>query len=182
MWQTHQTHDHVDENAPLLSNHDPPSTPENTDSTSLYVKILANHLPWHKRPSALWLFPLFGLAAVSGGMLTSSVGQYHASMLCREYMNHHAPSNTTFLAAADMAAYLFDSAAASATSGMIPLRPPRVCQAPEILAYTAKTMALVEVIGGIAGTSGDRGSVQEDWMRGELYQLSLTRPMCDPFY
>ncbi|KAF9981560.1 hypothetical protein BGZ75_007087 [Mortierella antarctica] len=144
--------DHADENAPLLHDHDPPNTPQNTDSTSIYVKILAKHLPWHKRPSALWLYPMFALAAVSGGMLTSSVGQYHASMLCREYMNHHAPSNTTFLAAADMVTSLFNTATASATGGMIPLRPPKECQVPEILAYTAKTMALVEVLGGIAGT------------------------------
>ncbi|KAF9285807.1 hypothetical protein BGZ68_003550 [Mortierella alpina] len=146
------TSDPVDENAPLLSNHDPPTIPQNTDPTSIYVKILANHLPLHKRPSALWLYPMFGLAAVSAGMLTSSVGQYQASMLCREYMNHHAPSNTTLLAAADMATSIFNNAVASATGGMIPLRPPRECQVPEILAYTAKTMALVEVLGGIAGT------------------------------
>ncbi|KAF9957343.1 hypothetical protein BGZ70_009542 [Mortierella alpina] len=173
VWRSDQNHDHADENAPLLSNPDPPNTPLNTDSTSIYVKILANHLPWHKRPSAAWLYPLFALVAVSGGMLTSSVGQYHASMLCREYMNRHAPSNTTFLTAADMTTSLFNAAAASAAGGVIPLRPPRECQVPEILAYTAKTMALVEVLGGIAGTAsvGYWASMSDKYGRTKLMLL-----------
>ncbi|KAF9575764.1 hypothetical protein EC968_001551 [Mortierella alpina] len=170
VWRTDQNSDHVDENAPLLSERDTPDVPQDSNATSIYVTLLANHLPWHKRPSALWLLPLFALAAVSTGMLTSTIGQYQASMLCREYMNHHAPSNMTI---ADMAVSLFNAEAKSAAGGMIPLRPPRECQVPEILAYTAKTMALIEVLGGIAGTVsvGYWASLSDKYGRTKLMLL-----------
>ncbi|KAF9209627.1 hypothetical protein BGZ49_002783 [Haplosporangium sp. Z 27] len=120
------------ENTPLLSG----SSSSKSDPIALYVKTLDEHLPWYKRPSALWLIPIFGLTWISSGMLSSSLGQFQASVLCREYLNRHA-SNTTLMAT---------------NSKMIALRPAPECQAPEIQAFTAEILALVEVIVGIAST------------------------------
>ncbi|KAF9353096.1 hypothetical protein BGX26_009117 [Mortierella sp. AD094] len=135
------------EDSPLLPSHE---TPEVVDPTSAYVKILAENLPWYKRPSALWLFPVYGLASISAGMLTSSVGQFQAALLCREYMNRHPPVNATELvanAAAELSSFLLEAAADNTA---FPLRPAPECQAPEIQAFTAKTLGIIEVIGGVA--------------------------------
>ncbi|KAF9349489.1 hypothetical protein BGX26_012231 [Mortierella sp. AD094] len=119
-----------DENTPLLSK----SISSEDDPVVLYVKAINGHLPWYKRPSSLWLVPIFGLTWVSSGMLASSTGQFHASLLCREYLNRHT-SNTTLIAS---------------EGSMVPLRPGVECQAPEIQAFTAEILALVEVLTGIA--------------------------------
>ncbi|KAG0202784.1 hypothetical protein BGX28_004794 [Mortierella sp. GBA30] len=139
---------HIQEDTPLLRplSRDSSNTPD-ADPTSIYVKVLADHLPWFKRPSAAWFFPLSILIAVSGGMLSSSIGQFRASLLCREYMNRHGPTNTTVLIAADMTS-LFVSAA---NEGMVFLRPAPECETPEIQAFTAKTLGMIEVLGAIAG-------------------------------
>ncbi|KAG0004297.1 hypothetical protein BGZ79_009701 [Entomortierella chlamydospora] len=121
-----------DENTPLLSK----SISSEGDPVVHYVKTINEHLPWYKRPSGLWLIPLFGFTWVSSGMLMSSVGQFHASLLCREYLNRHS-SNATSLVSA---------------GSMISLRPGDECQAPEIQAFTAGILALFEVITGIGGT------------------------------
>ncbi|KAF9113288.1 hypothetical protein BGX27_001880 [Mortierella sp. AM989] len=123
------------ENSPLL----PPQETEVVDPTSAYVKILAENLPWYKRPSAFWLFPIYGLASVSGGMLTSSVGQFHVALLCREYMNRYPPTNTTE----------FVAHSALELSSLL-LKPGSECDAPEIQAFTAKITAVIDVIGGLA--------------------------------
>ncbi|KAF9115274.1 hypothetical protein BGX27_008396 [Mortierella sp. AM989] len=120
------------ENTPLLSN----SKPDGNDPTTLFVKLINEHLPWHKRPSVLWLIPIFGLTYVSNGMLSSSIGQFQASLLCREYLNRHT-SNTTLI---------------GGKGSMVALRPAAECQIPEIQAFTAQMLALVEVVGSIAST------------------------------
>ncbi|KAF9321400.1 hypothetical protein BG003_001912 [Podila horticola] len=138
------------EHTPLLAKAPSSTTPE-TDATAVYVKIINEHLPWYKRPSVLWLIPMYGLSAISSGMLISSLGLFQAAMLCREYMNRHS-SNTTLAGVS----YLAEQASSSsvATSGlagmMVAMVPDNMCQTPEVLAFVAKTMALVEVIGGIA--------------------------------
>ncbi|KAG0367728.1 major facilitator superfamily domain-containing protein [Gamsiella multidivaricata] len=135
-----------EEQTPLLS-----SSQAETDPITIYVRILKENLPWYKRPSASWLFPIYGLASVSGGMLSSSIGQFQAELLCREYLNRHSPSNTTVAAMAEFTASLFQAAVVG-NSEMVMLRPALECQVPEIQAYTAKTMAMIEVLGAIAGT------------------------------
>ncbi|KAF9170639.1 hypothetical protein BGX21_008650 [Mortierella sp. AD011] len=135
------------EDSPLLPPHE---TPEIVDPTSAYVKILAENLPWYKRPSAHWLFPVYGLASTSAGMLTSSIGQFQAALLCKEYMNRHPPINATELAASavsEFSSFLLESAA---DNSAFPLRPAPACRVPEIQAFTAKTLGIIEVIGGIA--------------------------------
>ncbi|KAG0031086.1 hypothetical protein BGZ82_007143 [Podila clonocystis] len=138
------------EHTPLLAKAPSSTTPE-TDATAVYVKIINDHLPWYKRPSVLWLIPLYGLSAISSGMLTSSLGLFQASMLCREYMNRHS-SNTTLAGVTYLAEQM--SSTSVATSGlagmMVTMVPDNMCGTPEVLAFVAKTMALIEVIGGIA--------------------------------
>ncbi|KAG0093321.1 hypothetical protein BGZ92_006186, partial [Podila epicladia] len=138
------------EHTPLLAKV-PSSTTSEVDATAVYVKIINDHLPWYKRPSVLWLIPMYGLSAISSGMLTSSLGLFQAAMLCREYMNRHS-SNTTLAGVM----YLAEQASSTsvATSGlasmMVAMVPDDMCKTPEVLAFVAKTMALIEVIGGIA--------------------------------
>ncbi|KAG0056151.1 hypothetical protein BGZ83_006246 [Gryganskiella cystojenkinii] len=107
------------------------------DSTAIFVKIIEDQLPWYKRPNALWLLPIFGLSSISTGMLTSSIGQYHASLLCREYLSRHSSASSLSSMAVDG---LFQAMT----------RPAVECQVPEIQAFTAKTLAMIEVIGGLA--------------------------------
>ncbi|GJJ68279.1 hypothetical protein EMPS_00625 [Entomortierella parvispora] len=119
---------------PISDNSNPGAT---VDPTSLYVKILEEHLPWYKRPSAFWLLPVFGLSSITAGMLMSSIGQFMLKNLCREYLNNHPPSSNVTM---------------DYTTMFMMMKPPDVCRTPEIQAYTAKTQAVVEVLGAIAGT------------------------------
>ncbi|KAI1317553.1 hypothetical protein EDD11_008247 [Mortierella claussenii] len=80
------------------------------------------------------------------GMLASSSGQFQASLLCREYLNRHS-SNTTLSAITGVVAQLHESG-----KSIVALRPAPVCQLPEIQAFTAKILALIEVLTGIAST------------------------------
>ncbi|KAF9300874.1 hypothetical protein BGZ74_007412 [Mortierella antarctica] len=138
------------EHTPLLAKAPSSITPE-ADATAVYVKIINDHLPWYKRPSVLWLIPMYGVSAISTGMLTSSLGLFQAAMLCREYMNRHS-SNTTLAGVTYLAEQV--SSTSVATSGlasmMVVMVPDDMCKTPEVLAFVAKTMALIEVIGGIA--------------------------------
>ncbi|KAF8924693.1 hypothetical protein BGZ58_001541, partial [Dissophora ornata] len=122
--------------------------PTQADRTALYVKAINEHLPWHKRPSVLWLLPIFGLSWLSGGMLISSQGQFNAALLCREYMNRHT-SNTTLMATEGVASFLTSGLEGTLAAAM---RPAAECQIPEIQAYTAKVLAIIEVITGVAST------------------------------
>ncbi|KAF9945084.1 hypothetical protein BGZ65_011200, partial [Modicella reniformis] len=111
---------------------------EDEDPTAVYARVLSEHLPWHKRPSGLWLFPLIALAAINGGMLMSTVGQFRTTLLCRDYLRQHPPSDTTTTVATGFATFL--------------MQPAPECRSPEIQAYTAKTLAVIDVLGAIAAT------------------------------
>ncbi|KAF9924140.1 Hippocampus abundant transcript 1 protein [Linnemannia zychae] len=141
------------EDSPLLSESSSSSNNEtledNVDRTSIYAQILRDNLPWYKRPSALWLFPIYGIVAVSMGMLTSSLGQFEAGMLCREYFNRHPPSNSTI--PAGLSSILAETSASSPTLLMMGPHPPE-CQGPEVQAFTIKSLAVMQVLGGICGT------------------------------
>lgn len=140
------------ERTPLLAAKAPSSATPEADTTAVYVQIINDHLPWHKRPSALWLIPIYGLSSVSSGMLQSSLGLFQAGMLCREYMNNHS-SNTTLAAVSYLAGQTSSSAAASGLANMmVSQAADGICETPEVLAFVAKTLALIEVIGGIAST------------------------------
>ncbi|KAG0259457.1 hypothetical protein BG011_002621 [Mortierella polycephala] len=140
--------DHLHEDSPLLPPAQKATTPAGPgtepDPTSIYAHILYENLPWYKRPSAIWLLPVFGFAYISLGMLSSSIYQFHASLLCREYLTRHPPVNSTMVA--EVATFL------SSTATALPLRPAPECQAPDIQAFTAKVLGMIEVLGGIAGT------------------------------
>lgn len=123
---------------------------EEADPTALYVQVLNTHLPWYKRPSVFWLLPIFGLAWFCAGMLLSSVGQFQASLLCREYLNRHT-SNTTLLASEGVVSFLAQTQTSTSLFNMAMMRPAPECQAPEIQAFTAKILGLVEVLGGLSG-------------------------------
>ncbi|KAF9090344.1 hypothetical protein BGX29_011534 [Mortierella sp. GBA35] len=162
------------ENTPLLNNSNkasssssPPHNYNNNtskhpevDPTALYVKVINEQLPWYKRPSVLWLLPIFGMTWVTNGMLASSQGQFQAALLCREYLNRHTSNMTTTLLASEGVSSLLTAAAASVSlsssslsgSTAIAFQSVSECEAPEIQAYTAKMLALIEVIGGIAST------------------------------
>ncbi|KAF9364452.1 hypothetical protein BGX34_001477 [Mortierella sp. NVP85] len=170
----------------------PSTTPTTEDPITIYARVLAENLPWYKRPSAFWLFPIYGLAAVSGGMLISTVGQFRAALLCREYQLRHAPSDSTNLST-DIASFIFQAAAtaSSATlyggSGMEYggsdnlyafggiVRPGPECQTPEIQAYTAKVMALIDVLGNIAAvlTIGYYASLSDKHGRVKVMAIGL---------
>src|SRR5690348_2748977 len=73
------------ENTPLLSNNKSSSDDKKNpkvDATALYVKVITEQLPWYKRPSVLWLLPIFGVTWITNGMLASSQGQFQAALLC----------------------------------------------------------------------------------------------------
>jgi len=134
------------ENTPLLHNSNNNNNAAKTkgkeedDPTAIFVKIIEEHLPWYKRPNVLWMLPIFGLTSLSSGMLVSSLGQYQASLLCREYLSRHSSSPSA-------------SMAMTVAEGFVQTfmtRPAVECQVPEIQAFTAKTLAMIEVIGGIA--------------------------------
>lgn len=138
------------ERTPLLAAKAPSSAAPEADTTAVYVQIINDHLPWHKRPSALWLIPIYGVSSVSTGMLSSSLGLFQAGMLCREYMNQHS-SNTTLAAVSYLAEQTSSSVATSGLANMmVSTAADGICETPEVLAFVAKTLALIEVIGGIA--------------------------------
>ncbi|KAG0199552.1 hypothetical protein BGX28_007229 [Mortierella sp. GBA30] len=151
------------ENTPLLSSDkDTPSSPSSqagnghssiqADSTTHYVKIINEFLPWYKRPSVWWILPIFGIAWVTAGMIASSQGQFQAALLCREYLNRHS-SNTTLATSEGVVAFIAQTSSSS-VSGldkvMVALRPAPECQQPEIQAFTAKFLGFVEVITSVA--------------------------------
>ncbi|KAF9942222.1 hypothetical protein BGZ67_002555 [Mortierella alpina] len=125
-----------------------------TDSTVEYVKIINEFLPWYKRPSVLWLLPIFGITWVSTGMLQSSLGQFKASLLCREYLNRHT-SNTTLMATEGVASFLTQTSLHTVhglSQVTAAFRPAPECKVPEIQAFTAKILGFVEVVDSIAST------------------------------
>ncbi|KAF8933273.1 major facilitator superfamily domain-containing protein [Dissophora ornata] len=174
------TIDETDEDTPLLSLTDDgePAEEAKADPTTLYVRILEENLPCYKRPSALWLLPVFGLATISGGMLASTIGQFQATLLCREYMSRHAVSNTTIAAVTELTTRVFHEATESAAGAML-LRPALECQSPEIQAFTAQTMAMIEVLGGIAGalTIGYYASLSDKHGRRSIMAIGLTNTL-----
>ncbi|KAG0349454.1 hypothetical protein BG004_005805 [Podila humilis] len=169
-----------EESTPLLQSDRGYTAHENP--TSIYVKVLEIHLPWHKRPSAIWLFPLFGVMAISGGMLTSTLGQYEASLLCREFLNNHTPTNATLAAIIEgvraspggLTKFLFDSANMEMNGMMAPLHPAHECLEPDIQAFTAKVLGIVNVLGGITGTLtiGYYASMSDNYGRLRLMVLA----------
>ncbi|KAF9151743.1 hypothetical protein BG015_006263 [Linnemannia schmuckeri] len=156
------------ENTPLLNNKTLSSTPFNNDkkkppvdATALYVKVITEQLPWYKRPSVLWLLPIFGMTWITNGMLASSQGQFQAALLCREYLNRHTSNiSTTLLASASEGG--ISSFLASAA-----VKPAEECLLPEIQAFTAKILALTEVITGLASmfTIGYYASLSDKYGR-----------------
>ncbi|KAG9065110.1 hypothetical protein KI688_002431 [Linnemannia hyalina] len=147
------------EDSPLLSDSSTSTDgiqEDNVDATTIYAQILEEHLPWHKRPSAFWLLPFYGMAAVSGGMLMAALSQFEVTLLCREYMNRYPPSNSTILAATGAATHLLNTMTQSPSSKLMGevnvFSPPIECQVPEIHAFTAKALAVMQVLGGICAT------------------------------
>ncbi|KAF9572295.1 hypothetical protein EC968_010086 [Mortierella alpina] len=157
------------ENTPLLStSREQPSSPGSasngnsssqrgqgeTDSTLEYVKNINQYLPWYKRPSVLWLLPIFGMTWVSTGMLQSSLGQFKASLLCREYLNRHT-SNTTLMATEGVASFLAHTSLHTVhglSEMTAAFRPAPECKVAEIQAFTAKILGFVEVIDSVASS------------------------------
>lgn len=149
-----------EEDSPLLSNTSTsPSQPPTEDPTALYVKLLETHLPWHKRPSALWLIPIFAIIAVSGGMLSSSIGQYQASLLCRQFFTHYTPANATLATIIEkvrqepdgLTRFLFDAVDMEMNGMVVPLLPVPECRQPDIQGYTAKILAMLDVLSALTG-------------------------------
>lgn len=169
------------ERTPLLAKAPASDTPE-ADTTAVYVQIINDHLPWHKRPSALWLIPIYGLSSVSSGMLSSSQGLFQAGMLCREYMNRHS-SNTTLAAVSYLAEQTSSSVATSGLANMIVSKAAdSICETPEVLAFVAKTLALIEVIGGIASKAFSLPPLQPPPVaRSSNILLILPFPSFSPF-
>ncbi|KAF9905612.1 hypothetical protein EC991_001512 [Linnemannia zychae] len=153
------------ENTPLLNKRPPSSSSPadnnsnskkpNIDRTALYVKVITEKVPWYKRPSVLWLLPIFGMTWITGGMLISSQGQFQAALLCREYLNRHTSNYTSsaLLSAAEsgsngrgVASFL-----ASTSMSLVASMPSsEECKVHEIQAFTAKILALLDVITGVA--------------------------------
>ncbi|KAF9135583.1 hypothetical protein BGW39_001909 [Mortierella sp. 14UC] len=147
LWEADQRED-----SPLLSGGEPEAE---VDPTTVYAQILKEQLPWYKRPSGYWLFPLYGIVSITGGMLTSSLGQFEAVLLCREYMNRYPPSNST-----QMAVGLLNTLAESSTSATwpttmlgdkLPIIPADECKVAEIQAFTALALAAMQILGAIFG-------------------------------
>ncbi|KAG0374222.1 hypothetical protein BGX24_010665 [Mortierella sp. AD032] len=151
-----------DENTPLLNNKASNNNNKkpNIDRTALYVKVIEEHLPWYKRPSVFWLLPIFGMAWITSGMLASSQGQFQAALLCREYLNRHTSNftSTALLSAiaeggsngSGVGSFL---ASAPVSMMMASFQPSEECKVHEIQAFTAKILALLDVITGLASAS-----------------------------
>ncbi|KAF8945662.1 hypothetical protein BGZ47_002222 [Haplosporangium gracile] len=157
------------ENTPLLNNKASSSSPFNNDkkkppvdATALYVKVITEQLPWYKRPSVLWLLPIFGMTWITSGMLASSQGQFQAALLCREYLNRHTSNISTTLLTSVASEGGVSSFLASAA-----VKPAEECLLPEIQAFTAKILALTEVITGLASmfTIGYYASLSDKYGR-----------------
>ncbi|KAF9168379.1 hypothetical protein DFQ26_009002 [Actinomortierella ambigua] len=139
----------ADERAPLLghgpskatlsSANDPkpaPVSPDATNPSAIYAKVLETALPWYRRPSPFWLLPVYVAVATTSGMLLSSLVTFQVSMLCREFYNHNPPSTNFY---SDYTSYTaFD-------------KDPR-CKLPDVQAYAAKVLGLIEVLSAIAST------------------------------
>jgi hypothetical protein len=142
--------EHDNERAPLLSNTTSADTgghgQGDSDPTTLYVQALETHLPWYKRPSVFWLLPILTLYWITGGMVFSSKSQFHAALLCREYLNRYTTNTTAFLTNQGVDAFMLTGDTFS-----VAMRPSAECQVPEIQAFTAKIMGLLEVFNGLAG-------------------------------
>jgi hypothetical protein len=154
------------EDSPLLSDTITLAKEEKVDATTIYAQILKEHLPWHKRPSAVWLFLLYGMVSISGGMMSGTLSQFEITLLCREYMNRYPPSNETVTTAAGTAATqltvgLLNTVTMAYSTALSPMTmlmgevnafsPPDDCKAPEIQAFTAKALAVMQVLGAICG-------------------------------
>ncbi|KAF9359625.1 hypothetical protein BGX34_008240 [Mortierella sp. NVP85] len=136
------------ERAPLLSNTTSADTgggEGDSDPTTLYVQALETHLPWYKRPSVFWLLPILTLYWITGGMVFSSKSQFQAALLCREYLNRYTTNTTSFLTNQGVDAFMLMGDTFS-----VAMRPSAECQVPEIQAFTAKIMGLLEVFNGLA--------------------------------
>ncbi|KAK5814380.1 major facilitator superfamily domain-containing protein [Linnemannia elongata] len=151
------------ENTPLLSNNKSSSDDKKNpkvDATALYVKVITEQLPWYKRPSVLWLLPIFGMTWITNGMLASSQGQFQAALLCREYLNRHTSNiSTTLLTSV--------TSESGISSFLAAVKPAEECSLPEIQAFTAKILALTEVITGLASmfTIGYYASLSDKYGR-----------------
>ncbi|KAF9585922.1 hypothetical protein BGW38_000038, partial [Lunasporangiospora selenospora] len=119
------------------------------DPVTVYVRVLQEHLPWNKRPSPLWILPAFILPSITSGMIISSLGQFHAVLLCREYMNHHGGANSTIFSVMDIMSRSLAGASGDADWVTI-LSPAKECQTPEVQAYSAKILGALELLGAIA--------------------------------
>ncbi|KAK3846996.1 MAG: major facilitator superfamily domain-containing protein [Linnemannia gamsii] len=158
------------EDSPLLSSDTPPTsgdTEDDVDAPTIYAQILKDNLPWHKRPSAYWLFPLYGIASITAGMLSSSLGLFETALLCREYMNRYPPSNSTMMTltaaaaatATELTSGLLNTMADSPsttlpptmTGDKIPYRPGNECKAANIQAFIALALGVMQVLGAIFG-------------------------------
>ncbi|KAF9097494.1 hypothetical protein BGX29_008060 [Mortierella sp. GBA35] len=181
LWEAEQRED-----APLLSSAsatDEPTETEEVDATTIYTQILQEQLPWYKRPSPLWLFPLYGIASLSSGMLSTSLGQFETALLCREYLNRYPPSNSTMMTAATATTELtFGLLNTMANSTVLPssmtgpvaaFLPAPECLAPEIQAFTAKSLGVMQFLGAICGTLsiGYYGSLSDKHGRIRLMML-----------
>ncbi|KAF9538539.1 hypothetical protein EC957_006461 [Mortierella hygrophila] len=151
------------ESTPLLSNNKASSDDKKkprVDATALYVKVITEQLPWYKRPSVLWLLPIFGMTWITNGMLASSQGQFQAALLCREYLNRHTSNISTTL----MTPITFENGVSSFFAAV---KPAEECSLAEIQAFTAKILALTEVITGLASmfTIGYYASLSDKYGR-----------------
>lgn len=154
------------EDSPLLSDTLTSTKEENVDATTIYAQILKEHLPWHKRPSAVWLYFLYGIVSITMGMMSGTLAQFEISLLCREYMNRYPPSNETVMTAAgtaatQLAAGLLNTVMMAQSASLSPVTmlmgevnafsPSDECKAPEIQAFMAKALAVMQVLGAICG-------------------------------
>ncbi|KAF9139967.1 hypothetical protein BGX30_007221 [Mortierella sp. GBA39] len=151
------------ESTPLFSNNKASSNDKKkprVDATALYVKVITEQLPWYKRPSVLWLLPIFGMTWITNGMLASSQGQFQAALLCREYLNRHTSNFSTTL----LTPITFEN---GVSSFLAAVKPAEECSLAEIQAFTAKILALTEVITGLASmfTIGYYASLSDKYGR-----------------
>ncbi|KAF9426296.1 hypothetical protein BGZ76_002822 [Entomortierella beljakovae] len=131
------------EDTPLLQ---PQESNKPVDPVAAYVKIVTENLPWYKRPSPFWLFPIYGIMAVTGGMLSASIGQFQATLLCKEFMSRYPPGNTTELLLNEQLSSYF----LSGDGSEFPSTLPPECNVQEIQAFTAKVLGIVAVLSSIA--------------------------------
>ncbi|KAF9969931.1 hypothetical protein BGZ73_007501 [Actinomortierella ambigua] len=112
------------------------ASPDATNPSAIYAKVLESALPWYRRPSPIWLLPVYVAVATTAGMLLSSLVTFQVSMLCREFYNRNPPTTNFY---ADYTSYTaFD-------------KDPR-CKLPDVQAYAAKILGLIEVLAAVAST------------------------------